>query len=64
MTFQNVHFYPLEGYFQGKNTRVISDLININPATVCVLADSAPDRMMQSIAAENNMSETALVVKT
>lgn len=34
-----------------------------NPAGVCPLADWLPDDLMQSIAAENNLSETAFVVK-
>jgi PhzF family phenazine biosynthesis protein len=33
-----------------------------NPAAVCVLEDWLPDELMQSIAAENNLSETAFVV--
>jgi PhzF family phenazine biosynthesis protein len=34
-----------------------------NPAAVCVLDQWLPDEMMQSIGAENNLSETAFVVK-
>jgi PhzF family phenazine biosynthesis protein len=34
-----------------------------NPAAVCVLDDWLPDEQMQSIAAENNLSETAFTVK-
>ncbi len=33
-----------------------------NPAAVCVLDDWLPDDLLQSIAAENNLSETAFVV--
>ena len=33
-----------------------------NPATVCPLDDWLPDKLMQSIAAENNLSETAFFV--
>ena len=33
-----------------------------NPAAVCVLNDFPPDELMRSIAAENNLSETAFVV--
>jgi PhzF family phenazine biosynthesis protein len=33
-----------------------------NPAGVCLLADWLPDALLQSIAAENNLSETAFVV--
>ncbi len=34
-----------------------------NPAAVCVLEDWLPDQVMQGIAAENNLSETAFVVE-
>lgn len=34
-----------------------------NPAAVCVLQEWLPDQMMQDIAAENNLSETAFVVE-
>lgn len=35
-----------------------------NPAGVCVLEKWLPDEIMQNIAAENNLSETAFAVKT
>ncbi len=35
-----------------------------NPAAVCVLDEWLPDALMQKIAAENNLSETAFVVKS
>src|ERR1039457_3389406 len=34
-----------------------------NPAGVCLLADWLPDALLQSIAAENNLSETAFVIQ-
>lgn len=34
-----------------------------NPAAVCVVEDFPPDDLMQSIARENNLSETAFAVK-
>ncbi|MGB5320128.1 PhzF family phenazine biosynthesis protein, partial [Eudoraea sp.] len=34
-----------------------------NPAAVCVLESWLPDRKMQLIAMENNLAETAFVVK-
>jgi PhzF family phenazine biosynthesis protein len=34
-----------------------------NPAGVCLLAQWLPDRVLQSIAAENNLAETAFVVQ-
>lgn len=34
-----------------------------NPAAVCVLAEWLPDTLMQNIAKENNLSETAFTVK-
>ena len=33
-----------------------------NPAAVCVLADPLPDDLMQKIAAENNLAETAFII--
>ncbi len=33
-----------------------------NPAAVCILDEWLPDRMLQDVAAENNLSETAFVV--
>lgn len=38
-------------------------LFSGNPAGVCPLADWLPDALLQSIAAENNLSETAFVVR-
>lgn len=35
-----------------------------NPAAVCVLTKWLPDSLMQNIASENNLSETAFTVKT
>jgi len=35
-----------------------------NPAAICPLDKWLPDELMQSIAAENNLSETAYIVKT
>ena len=34
-----------------------------NPAAVCLLENWLPDRLMQHIAQENNLSETAFIVK-
>ena len=34
-----------------------------NPAAVCPLGDWLPDATMQAIAAENNLAETAFLVK-
>ena len=33
-----------------------------NPAAVCLLEEWLPDRLLQNIAAENNLSETAFLV--
>jgi predicted PhzF superfamily epimerase YddE/YHI9 len=38
-------------------------LFSGNPAGVCLLADWLPDEILQSIAAENNLAETAYVVQ-
>ncbi|MGC1515557.1 MAG: PhzF family phenazine biosynthesis protein [Maribacter sp.] len=35
-----------------------------NPAAVCILTSWAPDDLMQNIAAENNLAETAFAVKS
>lgn len=40
-----------------------SSLFSGNPAGVCLLTDWLPDRVLQSIAAENNLAETAFVVQ-
>ena len=40
-----------------------SSLFSGNPAGVCLLADWLPDAVLQSIAAENNLAETAFVVQ-
>lgn len=34
-----------------------------NPAGVCILADWLPDAVLQSIAAENNLAETAFIIQ-
>ena len=39
------------------------DLFGGNPAAICLLENWLPDSLMQSIAAENNLSETAFLVK-
>ncbi|MBN1832663.1 MAG: PhzF family phenazine biosynthesis protein [Deltaproteobacteria bacterium] len=41
-----------------------SDVFSGNPAAVCILDTWIDDRRLQSIAAENNLSETAYVVQT
>ena len=40
-----------------------SDIFKGNPAAVCPLKDWLPDKMMQNIAMENNLSETAFYVE-
>lgn len=39
-----------------------SELFSGNPAGVCILEKWLPDRLMQSVAAENNLAETAFAV--
>ena len=34
-----------------------------NPAAVCVMDEQLPDELMQNIAIENNLSETAFAVR-
>ena len=40
-----------------------NNLFSGNPAAVCLLDNWLPDEVMQSIALENNLSETAFLVK-
>lgn len=40
-----------------------SALFHGNPAAVCILEEALPDTLMQRIAAENNLAETAFVVR-
>ena len=40
-----------------------SKLFSGNPAAVCPLDNWLPDEVMQSIALENNLSETAFFIK-
>jgi PhzF family phenazine biosynthesis protein len=40
-----------------------SNLFSGNPAGVCLLTDWLPDTVLQSVAAENNLAETAFVVQ-
>lgn len=39
------------------------NLFEGNPAGVCIMKEWIPDELMQQIAAENNLSETAFAVK-
>lgn len=41
-----------------------SEVFSGNPAAVCMLDTWIDDRLLQSIAAENNLSETAFLVQT
>ena len=40
-----------------------NSLFSGNPAAVCLLDNWLPDEVMQSIALENNLSETAYLIK-
>jgi PhzF family phenazine biosynthesis protein len=40
-----------------------SELFGGNPAAICPLESWLPDELMQKIALENNLSETAFFVK-
>jgi len=40
-----------------------SKLFGGNPAAVCPLSEWLPDEVMQNIALENNLAETAFIVK-
>jgi len=51
----NIPYYQVDAF----TNRVFSG----NPAGVCLLADWLPEQLLQSIAAENNLSETAFVVQ-
>ena len=41
-----------------------SELFSGNPAAVCILENWLPDSIMQSVAGENNLAETAFAVRT
>ncbi len=48
---QKISIYQIDAF--------ASEVFSGNPAAVCPLNEWLPDRVMQSIAAENNLSETA-----
>jgi len=50
----NLPYYQIDAFGSGVFTG--------NPAGVCLLADWLPDPVLQAIASENNLSETAFVV--
>jgi PhzF family phenazine biosynthesis protein len=49
-----LHLYQIDAF--------TNDLFRGNPAAVCPLREWLPDAMLQTIAAENNLSETAFIV--
>jgi PhzF family phenazine biosynthesis protein len=51
----SIPYYQIDAFSNG--------LFTGNPAGVCLLADWLPDAVLQSIAAENNLAETAFVVQ-
>ncbi len=51
----NIPYYHVDAF--------TSRLFSGNPAGVCLLAGWLPDALLQSIAAENNLSETAFIVQ-
>ena len=51
----NIPYYQVDAF--------TGSLFSGNPAGVCILADWLPDALLQSIAAENNLAETAFVVQ-
>jgi PhzF family phenazine biosynthesis protein len=51
----NIPYYQVDAF----TSRVFSG----NPAGVCLLADWLPDVLLQSLAAENHLSETAFVIQ-
>ena len=50
----NIPFYQVDAF--------ADNLFQGNPAGVCLLENGLDDAVMQSIATENNLSETAFVV--
>jgi hypothetical protein len=56
MTRRRISLYQIDAF----SDRVFTG----NPAAVCPLKDWLPDNVMQSIAAENNLSETAFFVSS
>src|ERR1700756_1088919 len=51
----NIPYYQVDAF--------TSNLFSGNPAGVCLLADWLPDPVLQSVAMENNLAETAFVVQ-
>jgi len=51
---QKIRIYQIDAF--------ASEIFSGNPAAVCPLNDWLPDQTMQSIAAENNLSETAFFI--
>ena len=52
---KNIKIYKVDAF--------TNKLFTGNPAAVCPLDDWLPDEVMQSIALENNLSETAFFIK-
>ena len=52
---KNIKIYKVDAF--------TNKLFSGNPAAVCPLDDWLPDEVMQSIALENNLSETAFFIK-
>ena len=49
----DIRFYQVDAF--------TGNVFGGNPAGVCPLAEELPDELMQKIAAENNLSETAFI---
>ena len=46
-----------------KIKKILSEIFKGNPAAVCPLSEWIPDDVMQNIAMENNLSETAFYIE-
>ena len=52
---QNIEFFQIDAF--------TDKVFHGNPAAVCLLDDWLNDELMQAIAAENNLSETAFIIE-
>ena len=59
---QKNYYLPEQAHKHGYDA-FAERLFEGNPAAVCVLDEWLPDELMQSVAIENNLSETACVVR-
>lgn len=52
---QNIEFYQIDAF--------TDKVFHGNPAAVCILDDWLNDELLKAIAAQNNLAETAFIIK-